>query len=68
MRCTITNHTNWDDVRSRRGEVPDEERAEIEADLALAQLIYGLLTKTDTVQPAIFQPDEGGGLERGGRV
>src|SRR3989337_2542230 len=70
----MANYSRWDDVKKRRGEPTVEVRAEIEHDLALGQLIYGLRTEAGlsqralaermgTTQSGISRLEEGGGAK-----
>lgn len=68
----MANHSRWQDVKDRRSGPSVEERAGIEQDLALGQLIYDLRTKAGlsqralaermgTTQSVISRLEEGGG-------
>jgi transcriptional regulator with XRE-family HTH domain len=68
----MANHSRWEDVKGRRAQPTDEERAGIEQDLALGQLIYDLRTQAGlsqrelaermgTTQSVISRLEEGGG-------
>jgi transcriptional regulator with XRE-family HTH domain len=68
----MANHSRWEDVKGRRSQSTGEERAGIEQDLALGQLIYDLRTQAGlsqrelaermaTTQSVISRLEEGGG-------
>ena len=72
MEDEMANYSRWEDVKQRRGDVPDERRAEIDQDLALGQLVYDLRTaaglsqrelaaRMGTTQSVISRMEEGGG-------
>jgi ribosome-binding protein aMBF1 (putative translation factor) len=70
----VPNHSRWEQLKERRGGPPAARKAEIEADLALGQLIYDLRTQVGltqralaermgTTQSVISRLEEGGGAK-----
>ena len=68
----MANYSRWEDVKKRRPDPSSDQRAVIEQDLALGQLIYDLRTaaglsqrqlaeRMGTTQSVISRLEEGGG-------
>ena len=68
----MANYSRWEDVKGRRAPAAADERADVEHDLALGQLIYDLRTEAglsqrelaermETTQSVISRLEEGGG-------
>ena len=68
----MANPSRWEDLRQQRSEPSEATRAEVDADLALGQLIYDLRTdaglsqralaeRMDTTQSVISRLEEAGG-------
>jgi transcriptional regulator with XRE-family HTH domain len=68
----MANYSRWDDIKKQRSGPTDEERAAIEQDFALGELIYELRTsaglsqrelaeRMGTTQSVISRLEEGGG-------
>jgi transcriptional regulator with XRE-family HTH domain len=68
----MANYSRWDDIKKQRPGPNDEERAAIEQDFALGELIYELRTsaglsqreladRMGTTQSVISRLEEGGG-------
>ena len=68
----MANYSRWDDGKKRKGEPSADDRAGVEQDLALGQLIYDLRTEAalsqrelaermGTTQSVISRLEEGGG-------
>ena len=68
----MANYSRWEDIKKRKGEPSADDRAGVEQDLALGQLIYDLRTEAalsqrelaermGTTQSVISRLEEGGG-------
>ena len=68
----MANYSRWEEVKARRAAPDAQERADLEHDLALGQLIYDLRTdaglsqrelaeRMSTTQSVISRLEEGGG-------
>ena len=68
----MANYSRWEDIKKRKGKPSAEDRAGIEQDFALGQLVYDLRTEAGlsqrelaermgTTQSVISRLEEGGG-------